>query len=908
MSQGFDIPPHEAPIVVCHCHLRWDWVFQRPQHLLTRIARHWPVIVEEEPVLDDRPPGLDLLRVCDGVLVVRPHARRGEPVDIGAMVEEHVALVRGKRPLVRWFYTPMFGAYGDRLGPDQRVVYDCMDELANFAGAPDGLRAAEDRLLARADVVFTGGRSLYEAKRGRNPNVHCFPSAVEYDHFARACDPGLALPADLDDLPRPILGYYGVVDERLDYSLIEQLADAFNGGSVVLVGPAIKVDPARLPRRPNMHYLGQRSYSDLPAYLKGFDVCLMPWALNDATKAISPTKTLEYMAGGKPIVSTAVPDVVRDHGDLVSVASDAARFIELTRTALAHRRENRLQAGRERARGRGWDATAEAMRRLIEPSPGRASEARPTRKAPRRASSRPADSAKNLIVGGGPAGLSGGLHLDDPDFILADRHGRTGGLCRSLIQDGFTFDQAGHIFFTNDRYVDGLFRSILAENFHEQQRESWVYLYESYQRYPFQANLFGLPPDVIKECLLGVIDASRRGHGHSNHANANGNGIGNGNGQHAPANFLEWSRQTFGDGITRHFMQPYNFKVWGIDPARMSSDWIAGRVLTPSLEEVIEGSLQRGRGDMGPNARFGYPLHGGCEAFVAGLSRRVQSRGGRFVLNRSLVQVDPDRRRAVFRVEEPGAGRARLESIRYDRLFPSVPLPELVASIRGVPDPVREAAVGLPSTAVVCVNLGINREKVTEKHWIYYPENQDKYIFQRIFVQSNASPFTAPPGHSALTFEISHSKDKPLPVRGKRALIDACIAGLKRTDLWRDGDQVVFEQVLGMPHAYIPFTPDRERRLAVINDYLHGLNIYPIGRFGEWKYLNQDGAILSAKRVIESVQDAGRIAPIAVPPAVTGNPKLRSPVERVMGPAATMSSLIHGHGNGFQAAETSSQA
>ena len=307
-------------------------------------------------------------------------------------------------------------------------------------------------------------------------------------------------------------------------------------------------------------------------------------------------------------------------------------------------------------------------------------------------------------------------------------------------------------------------------------------------------------------------------------------------------------------------MQPYNFKVWGIDPAQMSSDWIAGRVLTPSLEEVIDGSLQRGRGDMGPNARFGYPLRGGCEMFVSGLSQRVKARGGEFLMNRSLVKIDPKSRRATFRVEDGRARQARLETIRYGTLFPSIPLPELVAAIEGAPESVRQAAAGLPSTAVVCVNLGINREKVTEKHWIYYPESQDKYIFQRIFVQSNASPFTAPPGHSALTFEISHSRYKPLPVRGKRALIDACVAGLKRTDLWRDGDQVVFEQVLGMPHAYIPFTPDREHRLAVINEYLHGLGIYPIGRFGEWKYVNQDGAILSAKRMIEAIQTHGKPA------------------------------------------------
>ena len=182
------------PLFVCHSHLRWDWVYQRPQHLLSRLARHAPVIVEEEPVFDDRPPGLDALHVAPGVTVLRPHRRAGSDLDLGALVEAYVAAVRGDRPLVRWFYSPMFAPYGDRLGPGQVVVYDCMDELALFKDAPAGLVDAEDRLLARADVVFTGGRSLYEAKAGRNPNVHCFPSAVEADHFARALDPATARP------------------------------------------------------------------------------------------------------------------------------------------------------------------------------------------------------------------------------------------------------------------------------------------------------------------------------------------------------------------------------------------------------------------------------------------------------------------------------------------------------------------------------------------------------------------------------------------------------------------------------------------------------------------------------------------------------------------------------------------
>ena len=855
MSQStapdFDSPSLATPLLVCHSHLRWEWVYQRPQHILTRLAQTWPVLVEEEPVFDDRPPGLDLLSVAPNITVIRPHRRSDQDHDIAALVEEYIGLVRGVRPLVRWFYSAMFAPYGNRLEPGQVVVYDCMDELANFAGAPTGLIEAESRLLQRADVVFTGGRSLFEAKQGRNPNVHCFPSAVDAHHFAGAAATStLPVPADLAALPRPVYGYYGVVDERLDYDLIATLADAVaaDGGSVALVGPMIKVDPASLPARPNLHYLGQRNYADLPAYLKGFDVCLMPWALNDATRTISPTKTLEYMAAGKPIVSTRVRDVVRDHGDLVFLADDATDFAQLAQVAMARFAADTTQAARERQRAadHSWDATAGAMEDLIAAllNPRAGNEIELSAPTPIRAP-RAAD-AKNLIIGGGPAGLSAAYHLDDSDFLVVEKHARTGGLCRSIVDGGFTFDYAGHIFFTTDKYVDGLFRSVLGDNFHDQQRESWVYLYDAYQRYPFQGNLFGLPPEVVKECLMGVVEAGKATHAAP------------------PANFLEWSYRTFGAGITDHFMKPYNRKVWGIDPDRMSSDWIEGRVLTPSLDEVIGGALTRGRPDMGPNARFGYPLRGGCETFVAGLADRVRAKGGAIATSRTLVKLDPHRRRATFRIEEPGDApdaSARYETVGYDTLYPSVPLPDLIAAIDGVPDAVRHAAQSLPSTAVVCVNLGINRANVTEKHWIYYPEGQEKFIFQRIFVQSNASPHNAPTGYSALTFEISHSAAKPLPVRGKRALVDGCVAGLKRTDLWRNGDEVVFEQILELPHAYIPFTPERPGQLAIINEYLHGLNIFPVGRFGEWKYLNQDGAILSSKRVVESVQATGRVEP-----------------------------------------------
>ncbi|WP_435018224.1 glycosyltransferase [Tundrisphaera sp. TA3] len=387
-----------GPVILCHSHLRWDWVYQRPQHVLSRLARTWPVIVEEEPLFDERPPGLDILSVADGVTVIRPHCPPGSGVDLGRLVEEYAAAVRAGRPMIRWFYSPMFATYGDRLGPDQVVVFDCMDELASFAGAPAGLREAESRLLARADVVFTGGRSIHEAKQGRNPNVQCFPSAVDPDHFARALDPDLAIPGDIAGLPGPVFGYCGVVDERLDYGLIARLADAPGVGSVVLVGPTIKVDPASLPRRPNLHFLGQRPYEALPSYLKGFDACIMPWALNEATRSISPTKTLEYMAAGRPILSTPVRDVVRDHGDLVHVAGDADGFARLAVEVAGRPDPARAEAGRRRAAERGWEATAAAMGRLVADrlAPAAGEGAVSTR--PKARTSR-GDDARSLIAG-----------------------------------------------------------------------------------------------------------------------------------------------------------------------------------------------------------------------------------------------------------------------------------------------------------------------------------------------------------------------------------------------------------------------------------------------------------------------------------------------------------------------------
>ena len=270
--------------------------------------------------------------------------------------------------MVRWYYTPMMLPFSEHVTADC-VVYDCMDELANFKGAPPELLPLEQRLLERADLVFTGGYSLYEAKRGRHPNVHAFPSSVDVAHFAAARADG-AEPADQRALPRPRFGFYGVVDERMDLALLAEVADARPDWSLVIVGPVVKIGEGDLPHRPNLHYLGGKTYNELPDYLRGWDVALMPFAVNEATRFISPTKTPEYLAAGRPVVSTPIADVVRSYGacPAVRIADTPAAFVAACDEALALARQPDSWLGEVDAMlaDMNWDTTQHDMAELID--------------------------------------------------------------------------------------------------------------------------------------------------------------------------------------------------------------------------------------------------------------------------------------------------------------------------------------------------------------------------------------------------------------------------------------------------------------------------------------------------------------------------------------------------------------
>lgn len=320
------------PDLVCLSHLRWDFVYQRPQHLLSRCALERRVFFIEEPIYDETAPRLDISQRESGVYVVVPHLPKGLNEAETAAIEQSLLidelfLEHSITDYICWYYTPMALSFTRHLEP-LAIIYDCMDELSAFKNAPPELRQREAELLERADLVFTGGYSLYEAKCRRHSNVHPFPSSIDGPHFRKARRE-IADPADQAGIPHPRLGYCGVIDERMDKDLIAAIAEARPDWHLVMLGPVVKIDPAELPQRPNIHYLGGRSYQELPTYLANWDIAMLPFAHNESTRYISPTKTPEYLAAGIPAISTAIRDVVHPWGQqgLVKIADTAQEFI-----------------------------------------------------------------------------------------------------------------------------------------------------------------------------------------------------------------------------------------------------------------------------------------------------------------------------------------------------------------------------------------------------------------------------------------------------------------------------------------------------------------------------------------------------------------------------------------------------
>jgi len=365
--------------IVVFSHLRWGFVWQRPQQFLSRFAKKHRILFVEEPIFDlpaSAEPRIDYHKVMPNVTVLAPHfppawsRSRNLPQMLRSMTRQGIEALNEDgdfdRPLL-WYYSPMDSAWSLGVIENRGVVYDCMDELSKFSGAPKSLIKNESRLIDYADVVFAGGYELGESKAKVHPNVHTFGCGVEFEHFNRATEPDTIIPPDIDFVARPILGWFGVVDERVDYAMVGEMARMRPDWSFAMIGPVVKVDPNLLPHAPNLFWLGGRDYQVLPNYCKAFDVCMMPFAMNASTQFINPTKGLEYMATGRPIVSTPVRDVVRQWSDIIRVVGNATEFVAAAAAALAEKGvDQRIPRGIELAKQNSWETTVGKLQDLID--------------------------------------------------------------------------------------------------------------------------------------------------------------------------------------------------------------------------------------------------------------------------------------------------------------------------------------------------------------------------------------------------------------------------------------------------------------------------------------------------------------------------------------------------------------
>ncbi len=479
-----------------------------------------------------------------------------------------------------------------------------------------------------------------------------------------------------------------------------------------------------------------------------------------------------------------------------------------------------------------------------------------------------------IIIGAGPTGLSAAYHLGVRSLLL-EQHERVGGWCRSIEDGGFTFDHAGHIMFSNDPYVHTLYEMLVGDNVHWQTREAWIYSKGTYTRYPFQGSLYGLPPEVVTDCIVGAIEARFgaiaapvAGSGDGTRAEAErttgskrcacdaavvddccADGVleataplgirpADGGGCQ-PRNFEEFIYRVWGGGIARHFAVPYNRKLWTVPLADMETSWLGGRVPMPDLAEMIAGAVHPSPKPMGPNARFGYVLRGGFQALMDGFLPHLR---GTLRLGARAARVSVRDRRVWL---------ADGSSYPYRYLVSTMPLPVFVRLLgTEAPPDVQAAAEGLRHVSVRCVNLGIGRSELTEKHWIYYPEDT---VFHRVFVQGNASPHCNPPGGFGLTCEISHSPLKPLPCDGE-ALIRRCAEDCRRVGLIREDDPIWVANQVDLPYAYVVYDHARAANVATIRSWLTSHDVVLAGRYSEWAYYNSDHAFLAGRTAAETVQ------------------------------------------------------
>jgi protoporphyrinogen oxidase len=430
-----------------------------------------------------------------------------------------------------------------------------------------------------------------------------------------------------------------------------------------------------------------------------------------------------------------------------------------------------------------------------------------------------------VIIGSGLAGLSCAYHLKQEEipFQILERSKRIGGLCKTEVSDGFYFDHSIHILFPQDPHAADLIRNVLLkDNFSIQQRRSFCHTHGVYTEYPYQAHNYGLPKDVIIENLHGLVKAIYTGH------------------HKPPVNFEEWLFQTFGKGIAKNFMVPYNRKVWAWNLKEMNFEWIADRVPKPTFEDVLSGALQEPAKLYGPNRQFWYPKRGGIEALPRGFEAHLN---GELSLATTVVGIDPFRK-AVTTVDS----RGREDVLTYESLVTTIPLPRLLDLLTQPPEGELPAAEDLSYNVVHTVNVGIRGPDMPPYHWIYYPGEDT--IFHRISFPHLFSKTMVPEGCQSIMCEISESDYKP---RDLEAILETCLADLKKVGILGPGHEILHQSITTLDPAYVIYDMKHRATVDTLHEALKEIDIFPCGRFGDWEYLNMDHSIMSGKRTADEI-------------------------------------------------------
>lgn len=430
------------------------------------------------------------------------------------------------------------------------------------------------------------------------------------------------------------------------------------------------------------------------------------------------------------------------------------------------------------------------------------------------------DSNKNeiVILGAGLAGLSAAYHLRR-GYVLFEKESEPGGMARSIKKDGYIFDYDGHLLHFRNEYTFSLINKLLDGNLAPHKRNSWIYSKNSYTRYPFQANFYGLPKDVVKDCLIDLIKA-RVNSPHKKHE-LNGN-------------FEDWIKRIFGNGISKHFMLPYNRKFWTVEPKDLTCDWLDGFVPVPTLEDTVTGAISSSPKPYGYNSRFWYPVKGGISEVVEGFLQNVNN----VYLNKKAVTLDQHRRELIF---EDGTIK------RFKNLITTIPMPELSRILVNAPTDIKKAFSVLRYTSIFVINLGIKNDDMTDKHWVYYPEKD--IIFYRMGFPTNFSMDIAPLKRTSVYAEISYSGKEGID---KEKAIKMTIENMKSLGFISDESEIEICLPIDIKYGYVIYDSNREKAVNAIKNYLKRFRIYAIGRYGSWRYMSMEDVILDGQKIASS--------------------------------------------------------